>query len=574
MGLISRLSWRNLLRQKKRNLFLGICIGFGMMILVIANSFSHGMVDVLINDVVSYAFGHLVVNGTQGNSYFTMIRDKERMIQLIEETVKPGDLLEINENLGMMGRAVGNGEADTVMVIGVTIKEEERHFLDDFFTLVDGDFNDYFSAEYEYPVIISAEMAKSLNVQVHDVVRIRLPMVTGQIQTAKMTVVAIANASNTFMNIVMFMDGNRVKELLGYKPWESASLQLTLGDPQKTATHYADLLQEKLTPGLIGVTGQINEVSCRLAAFQNNDQAKEVLKASLTLVAGDEDRAFDKKGVMVSKELAETLGVEVGAEFPFTYQTKYRGPHTEDFQVDAIYDSNTMLGTDFMLVNEERIHSTFNTYLPEKHQDFLTADDPLTTALATEWKLLRRSKDSAALQLLSKEERKIKTAQSKINVITMYEGASDILMLEGALNLLTMIAVLVLFFIILIGVVNTLRMTIKERTREIGTMRAMGMQKRDVRNVFVMETLFLTALSCGAGVLLGLAVMGILSAITFDTTSALSMILKDGHLFFKPSGSSILGNFLLIMVIAGITAYFPARRAANLSAVEALRHYE
>ncbi|HBR30432.1 MAG TPA: hypothetical protein DD789_13445, partial [Firmicutes bacterium] len=170
MGLISRLSWRNLLRQKKRNLFLGICIGFGMMILVIANSFSHGMVDVLINDVVSYAFGHLVVNGTQGNSYFTMIRDKERMIQLIEETVKPEDLLEINENLGMMGRAVGNGEADTVMVIGVTIKEEEMHFLDDFFTLVDGDFNDYFSAEYEYPVIISAEMAKSLNVQVHDVV--------------------------------------------------------------------------------------------------------------------------------------------------------------------------------------------------------------------------------------------------------------------------------------------------------------------------------------------------------------------------------------------------------------------
>jgi putative ABC transport system permease protein len=574
MGLITRLSWRNLLRQKKRNLFLGICIGFGMMILVMANSFSHGMVDVLINEIVSYAFGHLVIDGTEGNNYYTMIRDKERMIQRIEETVGPEDLLEINENLGMMARAIGNGEADTVMVIGVTIKEEEKHFLNDFFTLIDGDFNEYFSDEYEYPVIVSAEMAKSLNVGIHDVVHVRIPMVTGQVQSAKLTVIAIANASNTFMNIVVFMDGSRVKELIGYKPWESASLQLTLRDPLKTATYYAELLHEKLTPDLLGISGQINDFNCQLLAFQNNDQAKEFLKTNLTLIDGDEEEAWGKQGVMLSRQLARKAGLGVGSEFKFVYPTKYRGLHEVTLKVDAIYDSATALGTDVLFVNEERIHSTYQSYLPEKRPDLLAEDDQLSTALATEWKLLRRSKDSQELQLLLKEERKIKTAQSKINVITMYEGASDILKLESALNLLTMFAVLVLFFIILIGVVNTLRMTIKERTREIGTMRAMGMQKRDVRNVFIMEVLFLTILSCGAGVLLGLLLQEILSQITFETTSGLSMILKDGHLFFKPSVTSILRNYLVIMLIAGITAYFPARRAAKLSAVEALRHYE
>ena len=574
MGLITRLSWRNLLRQKKRNLFLGICIGFGMMILVMANSFSHGMVDVLINEIVSYAFGHLVIDGTEGNNYYTMIRDKERMIQRIEETVGPEDLLEINENLGMMARAIGNGEADTVMVIGVTIKEEEKHFLNDFFTLIDGDFNEYFSDEYEYPVIVSAEMAKSLNVGIHDVVHVRIPMVTGQVQSAKLTVIAIANASNTFMNIVVFMDGSRVKELIGYKPWESASLQLTLRDPLKTATYYAELLHEKLTPDLLGISGQLNDFNCQLLAFQNNDQAKEFLKTNLTLIDGDEEEAWGKQGVMLSRQLARKAGLGVGSEFKFVYPTKYWGLHEVTLKVDAIYDSATALGTDVLFVNEERIHSTYQSYLPEKRPDLLAEDDQLSTALATEWKLLRRSKDSQELQLLLKEERKIKTAQSKINVITMYEGASDILKLESALNLLTMFAVLVLFFIILIGVVNTLRMTIKERTREIGTMRAMGMQKRDVRNVFIMEVLFLTILSCGAGVLLGLLLQEILSQITFETTSGLSMILKDGHLFFKPSVTSILRNYLVIMLIAGITAYFPARRAAKLSAVEALRHYE
>ena len=86
-----------------------------------------------------------------------------------------------------------------------------------------------------------------------------------------------------------------------------------------------------------------------------------------------------------------------------------------------------------------------------------------------------------------------------VDVESMYEMASDVLKLEGALNLITFGAVLVLFFIILIGVINTLRMTIRERTREIGTVRAIGMQKKDVRNSFILETMFLGLFSAIAG---------------------------------------------------------------------------
>jgi len=576
MGLISRLSLRNLLRQKRRHLFLGICIAFGMMILVIANAFSHGLVDVLINEVVSYAFGHLVIEARPGNSYFTMIRDQERIVRIIEETVKPEDLIDINENLGMMGRAVGNGESDNVVVVGITIDEDEKEFFfNDFFTLIDGDFEDFFSEEYEYPIIISEDMAKSLNVKLHDVVRIRIPMMTGQIQAAKLTVIAVAKASNTFMNFVLFMEGSKVKELLGYKPWESASLQLTLRDPLKTATHYADLLHEQLQPDLIAVRGRANEtVASHLLAFKENDQAKEVLRAHLTILAGDEEEAWGKKGVMVSKSLAERLHLTAGDELLFSYQTKHRGNQTETFKIDAVYTSETALGEDVILGNEERLHELLTVYLPEENWVFLSPDEDLYSVLATEWKLLDRSKDSRELQKTYKEERKIKSDQTRYNVITMYEGASDLLKLEGALNLLTLNAVVVLFFIILIGVINTLRMTVKERTREIGTVRAIGMQKKDVRMMFILETLFLTAISCLSGIVLGIGVIKVLGCITFKSTSALSMILKDGRLFFKLSPAGIGINFVFIMLIAGITAYFPAKRAANLSAVEALRHYE
>jgi ABC-type lipoprotein release transport system permease subunit len=577
MGLIFNLSLRNLFRQKRRNILLGIGISFGMMILVVANAFSHGLMDVIVNDIVSKVFGHLVIQASSGNSYFTMIRDKERIMKIIHETIPKEDLVSVDESLGMFGRAVGNGAADNMVIAGVSPNSEEKRksFFKDYFTLVEGDFKEYFSKDIEYPVIISAQKAKSLNVKVHDVVRVRLPMVTGQMQAAQLTVIAIANSNNTFMDMVAFMDGGRVKQLMGYKPWESASLQITLKNPKRTSIHYAGIIREKLKPGRLTIAGKVAGTDCQLLAFKNDDKAKNILNRNIQIVQGDPKEAFAKDGVMISNGLAQKLHLRAGSEFTLDYPTQFREMNQEKFKVTAIYNSGTLLGGNIILVNGERIYDVYNKFLPKsQNRPEISITNPIYPALASEWKLLPRSKTSQELQKLTKEERKVKTYQSKYNVVTMYEGASQVLSMEAAMNSVTLIAVLVLFFIILIGVINTLRMTIRERTREIGTVRAIGMQKNDVKNMFIMETLLLTAFSCVAGILLGVVVMQLLGLITFPGDSALSMILKEKHLYFKLSFGSILSNFLLIMAISGLTAYFPARRAAKLSAVEALRHYE
>jgi putative ABC transport system permease protein len=576
MGLIYRLSLRNLFRQKRRNILLGVGISFGMMILVIANSFSHGMVDVLIKDIVSNAFGHLVIQGNPSHQ-IQIIRDRQRIDKIINTTIKKEDIAEINENLGMFGRAIGNGEADNVVVVGVAPHSEtdKKQFFTNFFTLVKGNFDEFYSKDIEYPVIISQEKAKSLNVKVHDIVRVRLPMVTGQIQAAPLTVVAIANSNNTFMNIVLFMEADRVKKLLGYKPWESASLQINLKNPEQTAKYYADILQQKLKPGILAINGKVGTEDCSIYAFNNDDQSKKLVQNNIKIISGNIQEVLGKKAVLVSSTMARKLNLQVGKEFVYDYQTKFEGDHQETFKVEGIYQTNLNIGVNTILMNGERIFDIYNHYLPQsKNTEGITKESPIYPALAYEWKLLPRSKDSEDLMKKYKQDRKIKTDQMKFDVVTMYEGASDILKLESVLNLITIIAVLVLFFIILIGVINTLRMTIRERTREIGTVRAIGMQKNDVRNTFIMETLLLTAFSCIAGIILGIIVMQILGVIQFNVDNALSMILKNKHLYFKMDPLSILGNFALIMAISGVTAYFPARRAAKMSAVEALRHYE
>ena len=67
---------------------------------------------------------------------------------------------------------------------------------------------------------------------------------------------------------------------------------------------------------------------------------------------------------------------------------------------------------------------------------------------------------------------------------------------RGSSNALKTIG-LVIFFILLVitmvGITNTFRMILIERTKEIGTMRAFGMQRHVVRNVFLMEALLLSA---------------------------------------------------------------------------------
>lgn len=580
MNLIFNLSLRNLLRQKKRNLMLGIGIAFGMMILVVANSFSHGMTEVLIKDIVTNAFGHLVVDCKTTNSDFAfpLIRDKARIKNIIQTTIKKEDLISCDESLGAFGRIVGNGETDNMMIVGINIDtaKEREDLFKNYFSLKAGNFDNFFSRTIEYPVIISESKAKSLNVKVNDVIRARFSMVTGQLQAAKFTVIAIANGNNTFMDVVLFMEASRFKKLLGYKPWEAAGFQLTLNDPKRTAPLYAEAIHRKLTPNLLTISGQIGNEPCEVFAFRNTSAAKRSLEKQIRITQGDPQKALAKKGVLISEDLAQKLQIKPGDELMFSYDTKFRGNYTEKFKIEALYQSQTKLGTRTLLMNEERIYDTFNRYLPAKtNLKLIPKSDSLArNILATEWKLFERSKDNEALRKKYKNERKIKSTQPKFDVITMYEGASEIMKLEGILNLITLIAVIVLFFIILIGVINTLRMTIRERTREIGTVRAIGMQKNDVRNMFIMETLLLTVISCLAGTILGIVIMLILGAIPFDVKNALSIILKNKHLFFKINPFSLASNFVLILAIAAATSYFPARRAAKLSAVEALRHYE
>jgi len=113
----------------------------------------------------------------------------------------------------------------------------------------------------------------------------------------------------------------------------------------------------------------------------------------------------------------------------------------------------------------------------------------------------------------------------------------------------------------LFGVINTLVLSVFERTRELGMLRAIGMTRRQVRRMIRHESV-VTAL---IGAALGIAVGMFLAVLT---TVALS---KYGIVFAVPYGT--LTVFVLVAIAAGmLAAILPARRASRLNVLEALQY--
>ncbi len=117
------------------------------------------------------------------------------------------------------------------------------------------------------------------------------------------------------------------------------------------------------------------------------------------------------------------------------------------------------------------------------------------------------------------------------------------------------------------GIVNTLFMAVQERTREIGLMKALGMRRSRIFLLFSLEAILIGLW----GAMIALAAANIIGRI--GSQIATKTIFKDFdglHLFSFPA-KSMLPIIGVIMLIAFLAATLPARRAAKLDPIEALR---
>jgi ABC-type lipoprotein release transport system permease subunit len=137
---------------------------------------------------------------------------------------------------------------------------------------------------------------------------------------------------------------------------------------------------------------------------------------------------------------------------------------------------------------------------------------------------------------------------------------------------LTGALIFILMIIIVIGVMNSLWMSIRERTREIGTLRAIGMGRSKVLVMFVMEAAVLSISATLVGAGLGILVTGIINAVEVPLSDAFQIFLMRDTLRLLIEPFSVLKAIAIISASTTLVSLYPAYRAARMRPITAISH--
>ena len=168
-------------------------------------------------------------------------------------------------------------------------------------------------------------------------------------------------------------------------------------------------------------------------------------------------------------------------------------------------------------------------------------------------------KVQADIESLMRERRKIRPgADPDFNVRDLKEISSAMTQTTRVLTSLLAAVAAVSLLVGGVGIMNIMLVSVTERTREIGTRLAVGAMARDVLLQFLIEAVTLAAFGGIIGIVLGLSA-GALATHAF-------------HVPFVLNVGIVMLSFAFSAAVGIIFGYFPARRAAQLDPIEALRH--
>jgi putative ABC transport system permease protein len=137
---------------------------------------------------------------------------------------------------------------------------------------------------------------------------------------------------------------------------------------------------------------------------------------------------------------------------------------------------------------------------------------------------------------------------------------------------------LFIFFMSIIGltvgftVMNTMGMSVMERTSEIGTMRAQGATRSDIKRLFLLEGCLLGIISVALGIVCTTLVTIIVNSTNIMWTPPTAADAVPLRLFLFNNPGMMVGVGILLVVLSALAAFWPARRAARVQVIEALRH--
>ncbi len=332
---------------------------------------------------------------------------------------------------------------------------------------------------------------------------------------------------------------------------------------------------EELGSNQVAVTGQITDSDVEVVerargvdevakVYQRTDSVVFRGEAQRLTVVGVDLNSFDTafrglplrmeegrklRGNDISSSMI-TAGIESYEEKPgIRSQMRLGG---EKFRVQGMYSSGSPQFQNSMLVDLERAREIWGV------------DDELTQIVAVVDEGFTQEEVADNIEEEMRRDRNIDEGNENFSATTpqdILESLTNILnIVQGIVVGLASIALLVGG----IGIMNTMYMSINERTQEIGVLKAVGASKRQIRTLFLMEAGLIGLIGGIIGVLIG---VGISEAAVKVASQIGTVQLARGY------SIELIAGALLFSTLWGIVSgYLPSRRASNLDPADALRY--
>jgi putative ABC transport system permease protein len=323
--------------------------------------------------------------------------------------------------------------------------------------------------------------------------------------------------------------------------------------------------------------------SARIAVDGVDFSIETYLPDRLFFKEGGLEGMKDRQGIIIAEPIANRLGVNPGDRVLVHLKTNSGQQNSGEFAIAGITADPGILLSMAAYANKAYVNELLNV-APGDYQTLgfylgsLDGMDTYGNALYDAIKDKLQTFDRKAMNeaknpvVAFMNQGKTETWKGvKYKVFTLNDLLSQVKQIVDVLNTASLVILLILFVIIMVGITNTFRIIMYERIREIGTMRSIGMQRQEVRNLFLFEAFFLAMGGAIAGLALSGLAMGIISLANFGLDSPIFIILKNGHMTFKVETGRTVLNIAIVSALTLLAAYFPARNAARLDPAVALR---
>jgi putative ABC transport system permease protein len=298
-------------------------------------------------------------------------------------------------------------------------------------------------------------------------------------------------------------------------------------------------------------------------------------------VEGRLDDLAKPNTIILFEQQVKRLNVKVGDSLTLSAPTSRGMYNTVDVRVAAIAQNIGIL-------------SAFNAYVPDEtllrlYQlkqgstgalQLYLRDEAASTAVAARlrgtlaqagWRVMEYDPDPYWQKMMFKLTREDWVGQ-KLDMTTWTDEMSFVKWTLSAIDGLTFLLLFILVAIVLTGIMSTMWIAIRERTREIGTLRAIGMHRRKVLWLFLLEALMLGILGTSGGALLGAGIATLINSAHIAVPEAMQMVTMSDRLLLSVHGARILGAVGLITILTSLAALYPSLRAARLEPVTAMHH--